>query len=196
MSQAKTQDIIPESGLGPQNSQWRRWVETSITNLKLGFTAFKADIANSFKAVSSSMDLLSRQVATTIVPATASASKTSFSITSSMSSILSLSVPVPDGYTTAAVYSSYVLDAATETTESWDFVFSEIRVHGQVGARSLGEMLSYPSVFRGNVSAFGAFTLSGLSGGSVVVEGWSLLQEGPGGSPGTAALTAQVLFLR
>ena len=62
MSQAKTQDIIPESGLGPQNSQWRRWVERSITNLKLGFTAFKADIANSFKAVSSSMELLSRQV--------------------------------------------------------------------------------------------------------------------------------------
>ena len=62
MLQAKTQDIIPESGLGPQNSQWRRWVETSITNLKLGFTAFKADIANSFKAVSSSMELLTKQV--------------------------------------------------------------------------------------------------------------------------------------
>ena len=62
MSQAKTQDIIPESGLGPQNSQWRRWVETSITNMKRGFTAFKADIANSFKAVSSSMELLSTQM--------------------------------------------------------------------------------------------------------------------------------------
>ena len=62
MLQAKTQDIIPESGLGPQNSQWRRWVERSITNLKLGFTAFKADIANSFKAISSSLELLSRQV--------------------------------------------------------------------------------------------------------------------------------------
>ena len=62
MLQAKTQDIIPESGLGPQNSQWRRWVERSITNLKLGFTAFKADIANSFKAVSSSMQLLSTQM--------------------------------------------------------------------------------------------------------------------------------------
>ena len=68
MSQARTQDIIPESGLGPQNSQWRRWVERSITNLKLGFTAFKADIANSFKAVSSSMDLLSRQVRDMPVP--------------------------------------------------------------------------------------------------------------------------------
>ena len=62
MLQAKTQDIIPESGLGPQNSQWRRWVETSITNLKLSLKAFRADIANSFKAVSSSMQLLSTQV--------------------------------------------------------------------------------------------------------------------------------------
>ena len=62
MLQAKTQDSIPESGLGPQNSQWRRWVETSITNMKRGLVAFKADIANSFKAISSSLELLSRQV--------------------------------------------------------------------------------------------------------------------------------------
>ena len=62
MLQAKTQDIIPESGLGPQNSQWRRWVERSITDLKRSLKAFRADIANSFKAVSSSMELLSRQV--------------------------------------------------------------------------------------------------------------------------------------
>ena len=54
--------MIPESGLGPQNSQWRRWVETSITNMRRGLVAFKADIANSFKAISSSLELLSRQV--------------------------------------------------------------------------------------------------------------------------------------
>ena len=138
MLQAKTQDIIPESGLGPQNSQWRRWVETSITNMKRGLVAFKADIANSFKAISSSLELLTKQVAQLN---TASDTKDAYldlspgSTPSSQTArtnydVVSLAFTKPAWATRAVVFASVTVTASGTLNGPSDFTAIYARIAG------------------------------------------------------------------
>ena len=53
----------PNAGLGPQNEQWRQWVEGGVKGLDRRLEdKYGNDIANSLSAIQSSMRLLSNQV--------------------------------------------------------------------------------------------------------------------------------------
>lgn len=90
-------DIIPESGLGPQNGRWRQWVERSIMGLKSGLSSSRSDTANSFKATNSSLELLTKQVAALPVPKGFYVKSTGFGLASIL--YVQQSVPVPAGKT-------------------------------------------------------------------------------------------------
>ena len=198
MLQAKTQDIIPESGLGPQNSQWRRWVERSITDLKLGFTAFKADIANSFKAVSSSMDLLSRQVATTIVPAVGSDYSYTGTLTETFATLVSFTIPVPAGYTRAVVYSSYTMNGSTDL-DGYNVFFTQILINGVAGPPGVAVPLSTGGdLVYSSATAFYSKIITGISGSSTItVAGQARVDTSVGSDNDVySSVSAQVLFLR
>ena len=97
MSQAKT-DIIPESGLGPQNGRWRQWVERSITGLQSGRGSSKNDTANSFKATNSSLQLLTKQIEALPIPRGFYVSTSNFGLSAGVKT-LQQSISVPTGKT-------------------------------------------------------------------------------------------------
>ena len=212
MLQAKTQDIIPESGLGPQNSQWRRWVETSITNLKLSLKAFRADIANSFKAVSSSMELLSRQVGglddavddindligSTISVATNTNTVSNYALDPIDSIKVDITFVVPSGYTKALVLAS--ANSRGYNTNSFyaadDNFLVDLSVDGTLGFRAISNV---PYNKPGSVSTQFNRLLSGLSTGysfKIEASTGSTSYHHPANVDNKCEVSALVLFLR
>ena len=127
-------------------------------------------------------------VGSQVVPAAATAYAAGFDWSTSNVDRAQVSVPVPAGYTRAAVVA---LGFASGSVADYYEMWASVRINGQAGTES------WAGVWQGspNLACFNAATLSGLSGGSVTaaVAGRTNLAVPAAGAVANKAITTLIV---
>lgn len=174
------------------------WINRQIEDIKRQLRELGPSVAASFGPVIADLQAqqaaLAEQVALQVSPAVASAAATGFTLDGTSRALAQVSFNVPAGFTRAVVSASGAVAGGTNSTGG-DALYGNVLIAG-VAYGETPMIISASSRF-GNVAAFGAANLTGLNGGSFLVQVAGRITTGPGSNLATYAnICAQVLFLR
>lgn len=140
--------------------------------------------------VAESVKELEAQLANQVLPQVGASSNYSFTVTGSFATITSFNLVVPAGYTRAAITAAGAISVGSTANDRFDL---RTVVAGIAGPFTIG--FNYAAAGEVSFSAFGSYTLSGLTPGSnILVELQSKHTTGTISGLLSSSITAMALF--
>lgn len=185
---------IAEKGPNHNLAQRITDLETAVQKLSTQDVLLNATFGPGL-TVNEAYNLLLGSIATASSPAVASASTSSFVLTTSFQNLANFHFTVPTGYTRALIFASGSVGGASGASGG-DRLTVVTQINSVTGPSSVGTMSS--STPFASVAAFQTASLTGLSvGQSIPVAVFAVLQVGPGSGvfASSGIIVAQALFL-
>lgn len=188
-----------QSQLGPDYDLAKRLstMEQNIQKLSTRDVLLNATFGSDGTTVPQAFAQLQAAINSQVIPRVASGSASGFYVTPTFATIVSVPIPVPDGYTRALVSASGQVTGGNDDAADMATIYAHITVNGTPGpdsASGVGNQLW------ASVSAFAAFSLTGLNGGVIDVDIAAETSNGTTSSmvvaKDNATLVAQAIFLR
>ena len=208
----------PQANLPSESTRWGVAMQGDMVELRREAERSAQANLNANKQGQSSMGLLSQQVATLteqnallaeqvatiasvvskqVIPGSGSNAVSGFSLSTSRAAFTSVTIGIPSGYSRALVFASGSLSGTSGANTGSDVLFASVTIAGELGPET-------PNIFAtssgANAAASSTRSLTGLSGGSVVVAINGRLANGPDIAASRnlnfANVSVQVIFLQ